>query len=493
MSTHRKLLTVCCAAVFALGLAACGSSDDDSTADAPAVEEPTGPTQAELDAAQAAADAAQAAADAAEQALADKEAADAAAATTLMGQQLHRAMGAAPLANLGTRPDDDGTADVNERRHLVSLSPTGVTVWFPGFEGDGTTPTATASPLMKASGDALDAQNGWEGQHYAHSRAGVSNEARVYSFKGDTTGTPAAEAFAGASFTGRNEIASADSYNAADRSLAFDDGSTSKLFKSDSFPDAGKTDYEVDDTGTIAFEGTYDGVPGTYRCTGATCTATVPTGGGIMLTAGTWTFVHESGASTSVPDSAYQYFGWWLQKVHGVPTGASAFFGTAGAGGQAAGDLTAISGSAKYSGSAAGKWAHDDTLAETGSAGHFTADATLTAKFGVVTAAGNESGVTGSLTNFMANEEAVDWKVTLTRAGWTPTDGAFTNAGEFGGGRTVWSIDGKGSDPSGSWNGQMYDDAAADNRDVPTAAAGVFNSDYAGTYRMVGGFGVRKD
>ena len=31
MSIHRKLTTVCCAAVLALGLAACGSSDDDKT------------------------------------------------------------------------------------------------------------------------------------------------------------------------------------------------------------------------------------------------------------------------------------------------------------------------------------------------------------------------------------------------------------------------------------------------------------------------------
>ena len=31
MSTHRKLMTVCCAAVLALGLAACGSSSDDDT------------------------------------------------------------------------------------------------------------------------------------------------------------------------------------------------------------------------------------------------------------------------------------------------------------------------------------------------------------------------------------------------------------------------------------------------------------------------------
>ena len=47
MSTHRKLMTVCCAAVLTLGLAACGSGDDDK-ADTPTTEMPDPmPTAAE--------------------------------------------------------------------------------------------------------------------------------------------------------------------------------------------------------------------------------------------------------------------------------------------------------------------------------------------------------------------------------------------------------------------------------------------------------------
>ena len=53
MFTYKNLMTVCCAAVLALGLAACGSSDDDKTAtvtppgtgDPPA---PPGPTPDEI-------------------------------------------------------------------------------------------------------------------------------------------------------------------------------------------------------------------------------------------------------------------------------------------------------------------------------------------------------------------------------------------------------------------------------------------------------------
>ena len=49
MSKYRKLTTVCCAAVLALGLAACGSSSDDDTSstDTPTTTEPMEPTAAE--------------------------------------------------------------------------------------------------------------------------------------------------------------------------------------------------------------------------------------------------------------------------------------------------------------------------------------------------------------------------------------------------------------------------------------------------------------
>ena len=47
MSTYRKLMTFGCAAVLALGLAACGGGGDDDTTDAPTTMEPTEPTPAE--------------------------------------------------------------------------------------------------------------------------------------------------------------------------------------------------------------------------------------------------------------------------------------------------------------------------------------------------------------------------------------------------------------------------------------------------------------
>ena len=98
----------------------------------------------------------------------------------------------------------------------------------------------------------------------------------------------------------------------------------------------------------------------------------------------------------------------------------------------------------------------------------------------------------------MANEEAVPWMVTLRRADWDgvaavndpmTNTGSFTSHATLG---TVWSIDGKAADPSGSWNGRMYDDGDPSS-DVPTVAVGVFSSAAGSTHSMVGGFGATKD
>ena len=47
MFIHRKLTTTCCVAVLALGLVACGSSDDDTSMTDPTAMEPMDSTAAE--------------------------------------------------------------------------------------------------------------------------------------------------------------------------------------------------------------------------------------------------------------------------------------------------------------------------------------------------------------------------------------------------------------------------------------------------------------
>ena len=224
---------------------------------------------------------------------------------------------------------------------------------------------------------------------------------------------------------------------------------------------------------------------------------------GIDLSDG-WDFVHDSGAMVSITDSTYLFFGWWLNSDKDGLVEASAFTGTVGADA----DITAItptaladitSGSATYSGKAAGKYAISHPI-NGGEAGHFTADASLTAKFG--TAAG--AGVTGTIDNFMASGEAKPWSVALNHgdlatggAITSPDDTATANVDESK--STVWSIDGTAGAASGTWNAQMYDEKpgntppAGDGSNVPTSVTGVFQSHFGSDHTMVGAFGATKE
>ena len=116
----------------------------------------------------------------------------------------------------------------------------------------------------------------------------------------------------------------------------------------------------------------------------------------------------------SQPDGDYLYFGWWVHKNDdGDPLAASAFSHVVGTvtpnfadGASDAGGLrhgSANGSSATYKGAAVGKFALNDHLAGTGNGGHFTADASLTAKFGN-TDNSNNPGVTGTIDNFRLND-----------------------------------------------------------------------------------------
>lgn len=254
----------------------------------------------------------------------------------------------------------------------------------------------------------------------------------------------------------------------------------------------------------VSFSGMYDGVSGTYFCTG-TCTSTY-TATGITLS-GAWRFVHPEGAMISRPDNNYLYFGWWLRKdKDDKPTHASAFRGVEGTAPAELSDLNSLAGSATYTGSAAGKFAIYNPLDGTGDAGHFTADATLTAKFGT----GAGMGVTGTINNFMANDKAVAWSVALNNntlasdsvgaaaASNLSASGTITSAASYDTATpnvdesktTVWSIDGNSAAASGTWSGQMYDEKADDGSNVPTAVIGTFQSMFGSIGTMVGGFGA---
>ncbi|MCY4004911.1 MAG: hypothetical protein OXF33_14545 [Rhodospirillales bacterium] len=211
---------------------------------------------------------------------------------------------------------------------------------------------------------------------------------------------------------------------------------------------------------------------------------------------------------TSKPDASYLYFGWWLQKdKDDEPTLASVFTGVAGS---IEGDGTTalatnpntLAGAVTYNGQAAGKFAKSDPLTG-GEAGHFTADATLTATFG--SAAG--AGLAGTIDNFMANGEAVSWSLSLMRRNWDgttagltaqPADDTDTAGVDESAVGTVWSINDNAAAASGTWTAQMYGEMPGnapdgDGSNVPTSVTGTFRSTFGSTHTMVGAFGATTD
>ena len=435
------------------------------------------------------------------------------------GKALKKALGSNPLGHL-----EDIEAGVR-----ATLAPTGLTV--DPEEGAGVAANSIAAVELKA-GDSAGSLGSWSGTDYSKTNAGTktTDTAIVYS----NPGPAKSRAFAKAHLPNTDSEIPYYTFGTAAAGIL----AVGKKISADDFPTAGEKIFEADVNGLVSFSGTYDGASGTYSCNpagGTDCAATYSSATGISLAgpagATGWRFTPASGAMTSEKDSNYLFFGWWLRTVDGEPEMASAFYGKLGTISDTNGDdtedtlaLSAISGSATYSGHAAGKFAISHPI-NGGDAGHFTADATLTAKFGTSEGA----GVTGVIDNFMANGEAVPWSVALNnntlvsaaaadtplaadaaepadvRAGsnlsatgainpafnyaWTAGNEART---------TVWSIDRTAAAASGTWSAQMYDEKPGpsgpnlpgDGSNIPTSVIGTFQSQFGSDHSMVGAFGA---
>ena len=153
----------------------------------------------------------------------------------------------------------------------------------------------------------------------------------------------------------------------------------------------------------VSHMGTYDGAKGVYECRAAEdavggCTSRINDDGSIVLAgvSSIWTFTPAAGAKVMVEDSVYLHFGWWLRenKAPVQYTGdldVETVYGTVGGkvyapadadGTVNDGSFLAVTGIATFAGKAAGKYALVDSLNDTAEGGHWTADASLTAKFG---------------------------------------------------------------------------------------------------------------
>ena len=531
MSRYRKITTICCAAVFALGLAACGGGDDgisvaDRDAAVAAEQAKTDALQMEINALRAQlgldpeddpAASIQALQDEVDrlkgevQAAADKdrmeqEDADRMAAAKT-GKDLHAALD-------GPGADTDANNPLANAK--AALSATALTV--NAVENAGTftgDPDGEEGVDLKA-GDSADPLGDWAGTHYANTDAEtkVENAAVVYNNKGP--GRSQSFTAAGIMVAPRGASAPAIAgYVTLDGVGTVGDAQLRNIMAA-AFTHSATQDHAYDAVNDAAFttRGTYAGAPGEYRCTGD-CSSTNDGKGSPTTLGGTWHFKPDAGTSamTHQPDAGYLYYGWWVSKdKDGDPTAASVFTGEVGTITPLASGTNSpedLAGSATYSGHAAGKFALDYSknklIDGDGDGGHFTADVMLSAKFGENNAP-NNGGISGTIDNFMANGESVDWSVALHRATWgtagmfaTPaTDVDATKADERLG--TTWSIGGTASDRSGTWSGTMYDEMPGNTDDsppgdgstVPTTATGTFYSEYGNVGRMVGAFGANK-
>ena len=430
------------------------------------------------------------------QAIVDKKEADDARAA--LGKAMLAALGApaTPVGTTGALANIDLTTPDTDLSNGLTIN---------AAAGAGALANATNPDDVTLTSDATGRHGDWSGRDYAHSAgtgdAMVTNEARVYANQGPDGTQP----FSTAQTGGKYALVTTGNLEGWLELTAPDGAAPPSRARAARFNHQGTQNHAIP-TNNVAliFSGTYDGADGQFRCTG-TCTSANDGKDGPSELGGTWHFKPNAGAMVRQPDADYLYYGWWVSKdSDGDPTAASAFTGTAGTIAALTNDpVSAVTGSATYSGNAAGKFAMTNPLDGSGNGGHFTADAELTAKFGSNDAP-NNGGVSGMIDNFRLNDGSDDpgWSVTLNRAPWG-TAGAFTSSADTTNTTadgTVWSINGNAASESGSWSGQMYDELPGlttatppgDGSNIPTTVTGTFYSEFSANGRMVGAFGADK-
>ncbi len=321
-----------------------------------------------------------------------KEEAAAAAEMAATAAKLYAGIGMDPLASTG-----DGTRTAaSDADGVISV----------------TIGTAAPVPLAEDKKTTVAANHGWAGKRHTAEPTGDAGtyEAYVYSDVGEPTeGDPFNEEYTLDGTTGELGIDTSDAAVAGRvASSSFDQSAGSKAFKLPT------------NTVRVMLSGSYHGVSGTYYCTptdaNTNCSSTVAASG-FTLGGGTWTFKPTTATAKvmSAADTVYASYGWWLHKSEdGSTYTVSAFVAERGDVPAATG-ITALRGTATYSGGAAGKYALSSSTGGTNDAGHFTARAMLQADF-------NADMITGTIDNFMgADGMSRDWSVELKKSGVSPT------------------------------------------------------------------------
>ena len=465
MSMYRKLMTFGCAAVLALGLAACGGGGDDDTAQAPAVTDPPGPSQEDLDSANERADAA-------EDALAAEQSAAQAASLRQLSTAITNFMiGATDVTRRNL--DADIAYSVGTGRFTVTntVIDNDATAVAPAPVAGGLT-----APRLSAAAAPEDAGM-WSGQTQTRRvTGGETDTVTFYTDQGLRMGPPLDSLL----------TATRLAETASQVALVADDA---PRIRGDDFAVSGTKNHVAPGTvpsatRPVMVSGTYAGVSGTYLCSSATCTSMPAATGGVTLGTGdTWHFQPDDRNARTEP-ADYRYFGWWLRENAAGTMLVGTFSGNTGT--DATTNYVPITGTASYAGAAAGKATLAPALGEI-EGGHFTADVALSANF-------SRETISGTVDNFVVDGAETDWTVTLRDATIADRAGG-DNDFSRGAGGTFWTIGGVRARPGGSWQGRFHDPspATAPDNGTPRQATGEFQATYGGAGRMVGAFGAHKE
>ena len=237
----------------------------------------------------------------------------------------------------------------------------------------------------------------------------------------------------------------------------------------------------------VAFQGTFHGVSGTFRCVSDSgCWSQVAIQGGVETVSlgGTWQFTPDEPTTETVPDADYLAGGIWVR----VPADAASVddyeFGAFVDGNDPfqQANLAGLTGTARYTGDATGVYSHQGM-----NRNYFVdADVRLTAEFGDASSLGSISGTVSNFTGEGPESNSYEGvSVTLGTARIGNADSGF-----FTGDTSTTGTD---SAFTGKWGGQFYGNGAAAS-DHPGSVAGTFGGATAdGSESFVGVYGARRE
>ena len=238
----------------------------------------------------------------------------------------------------------------------------------------------------------------------------------------------------------------------------------------------------------IRIPGMFSRAAGEYVCIeGDTndCTSQA-SNAGIVLT-GNWSFDPNDNVMAQKADDEYAHFGWWWRIDDTGGYHVDVFHGHEGGKDIVKADFDPLTGSATYTGPAAGKHVINPQLpGEEVKGGHFTATATLKADFEAPGAA-DPGRISGTINGFMQDDLELPYVVTFGATTITSDDNAVNFAKADA---AVWSISEVKSSSKGSWSGEFHNQG----KDmVPTTVTGEFAATYNDEVgRIEGAFGARK-